>query len=918
VNLSAGGDLAALVAAADRLLTRSRPGRARDEALAGICEALYHAAGEWQHRPELVPRLASWAARSPAASPWLALARLAALAPGEDAAPALAALDAALAGATGRPALALRTEAARHLWRLTGNAGLAWRRLARARLPDPALAEAAVEAVVVRLRLAALAADWDAHDRLAASVAGSWAAAAGPAAALAVLAVAEHEVQRGGYAGALERLGKLAEHADAGIRLAALGVSLHALLACGGERGTGEVGAAVSRAAAALAPLLASEQPTSLIPQAELAQRRARCLELLRHTRASSGPELDPDIATLAAALAREPSDKAGALALVDTALRSAAVSEIPEIDLRLRLTWTRLVLEIEGEGSLERCEDMASAVLAKARGQGLIVLEMLASDQRATVRLRAGRWREAVTDAGAAANLAVLLVDRNRGSFLERALRADLMPVLDRAIELLAEGALRARRNAAGAGVQERFGKAILDYAEHSTQLALTEARFRIGSPPAGAGARATAADAPGPRRLEDLQAHLGRRQAVLQYFLVGRHLLVFAYGSRFFAWHAEASSGPRTGDAPPIRDDLAPRRQGTGGLPGLAGRRGVPDREVTFPSAPEAPSPRVSPGELRRLTPILLPAAVAGALAGRRIRHLAIVPHDVLYRVPFGQLGWHEGTLAERFTLTLHPTGWLAGRCSTGRWRPRSRPARLGFFIGPGLIHARSERQETIAALRGTAEVVTLETETGQHRFEREAAVYDALYLACHGSAPAGGPGQAHVELGPPGQSLSLSQVSALDLSRCGLAVLQSCWTGWMDHLREDPVQGFPQGLLDAGVAAVIAPMFPVHDALCPVFAVVFCRALAFLAAGEALGMTLAVLARHGAALTAGSVAAADALRAAVDFNAYEYRCAGDPKVRLDAGWIARQLARLRFRIWLGRLARPGSGVAPPPPGS
>jgi CHAT domain-containing protein len=126
----------------------------------------------------------------------------------------------------------------------------------------------------------------------------------------------------------------------------------------------------------------------------------------------------------------------------------------------------------------------------------------------------------------------------------------------------------------------------------------------------------------------------------------------------------------------------------------------------------------------------------------------------------------------------------------------------------------------------------------------------MFDVVYLACHGRKLGEDPQEAALQLGGWGRFVTLPEISTLHLKRC-LVVLQACWTRSMEHMREFPVQGFPQAFLDAGASDVIAPMLPVIDPLCPVFTSVFCRALRFRPAGEALGYALEVLRGRGKVL-------------------------------------------------------------------
>jgi hypothetical protein len=599
----------------------------------------------------------------------------------------------------------------------------------------------------------------------------------------------------------------------------------------------------------------------------------------------------------------------------VETGLSPLATGwEDPEAALKERFRWVRGALDRNGPAFAKIGDNLLNSILLEAEALGLTVLEMLARDLRAILRARYfKRWEAALEDADVAANLAARLVALHANSEVERSLRLTLLPIFDRALELLAEGALETA-NEPHPVERERVGRALLDYVEQMANLALSEALRQIRS--GGAIGLPVIGQSAYPQKSEDLQAPFREGEGVLQYFLVGPYLLVFAYGRDFFTWDAQALApeDPEGREPLPIRTYLTPFLA-TWRAEQRAERRARGLRNLfTAQLAKDDEHQKVegmSTAEcLCRITEALLPAPVAATLEHHRVRRLAIVPHDILYRVPFGSLPWCQGRLGERFSLSLQPTGALAGR-HPSRSRRTARP-RLGFFVGPGLRYADAEHQALSAALRRGAKIIPVDTAVkGQEAFVQEAPGCDVLYLACHGHAVTETPNEsdsrnlqeARLGLGPPGSFFGLAETAALNLHRCGLVVLQSCWTGWMNHLRESPVQGFPHALRDAGAGAVVAPMFPVDDPLCPVFAAVFGRELRFRAVGEALTASLRILRRYGDALLPAGTEAARFRGIPSVFDAYEYRLTGNPNVRIHGGWVSRLAARVDLAIWLAR---------------
>lgn len=873
---------------AEDLLARGAMRPEVDRALHGLCEVLYREADDPPSLAELGAWLEGKVGRRPALRPWSALTQLAEASGKNGWRDTLAMLDESLGRVDGQPGLVLRTEAARQVQRLSGDANAAWERLRQEPLPAADFRETAAQVTVAWLRLAVAAGRWEDHDRLAAAITPAWEARTAPSSTRVALTLVENCLLRGAYEGALRRARSLEEHVDPGVRLAALSLGLHARIACGGALPGEALGAEIGRAAELLTQLIGAGVPEeTLLPRAEWQERCHRAGILLRLAHADAWKALDGEN------LVNE---------LDEVEAQLAAGSGVFEGELRLRLRWVRATLDLYGRAMVESCENVLLMTIADAQASKLQVMEMMSWDLLASVERfdSEERWGSAVLSAGRAADLATHLLMENQGGLLERPLRSNLLGIFDHAVELLAEGALRSTE------WKDQYGKALLDYSEQSMQLALTEARSRIrseeGQPALFPVLRPSQNLPPGS---DDLQAARRPGEAVLQYFLAGRFLLVFCYGKDFFLWSVEAPENIAPADPLPVRaafkrDVESWRSFLEQGEPWSAG---FVQRHLMVLLGRARPSGSLEE-ILNRLATRLLPEQIAATLDSREISRLIIVPHDILYRAPFGLLPWRDVRLSTRFGLSLQPTGSLAGARPATPWKPRGEYPLVGFIIGPRLADAKREQEALTAALGRNADVVSVDTtqdEGGAEALVREAPRFDVLYLACHGDTPESSVEEACLELGQPYETMPLAQVASLPLQQCGLVVLQSCWTGWMIHLRENPVQGFPQALLDAGARAVIAPMVPVDDPLCPIFTAVLGRVLRFLPVCEALARTLEILRRHGHALAAGDPAAVRSLKERGGFAAFEYRFTGDPEIDLTAGKTDRFLAQLRLHFWL-----------------
>jgi hypothetical protein len=868
--------------AAARLLAQEIKGEEAESLLAVLLESLYRLAVAPEELAELRSWLEPYAAGSRQARLWLALVHLA-----EDEADDpwrndLAAIEHLLPASDLRADVFIRTQAAQEVWRLTSDPCAALSRLRGLPAPPPELQETAVDAVCLRLRLATDCGDWAEHDHLAKSLGSPWINAAGEQADWVRVVLAEHAMQRGENAVALNLLSSAGSGIDDRMRLALLGTRLRALLASGGSLEGGTLAKDVERVVNQLRPLLQGEPPRD----EEGRELFERCVLLVKRAQA--------------------PRSDDGTLRLeeIEAVLLSGHARENSEAMLRYQLEWVRRALEQRGTEIAGTLEPLVTSVIHVAEMQGLTVVQLMAYELRADLRAHYMDGHEdldvevaALADAGKAANLGVHILDRNRGTEIEQSFRRDLLPVLDRAIELLAEMAQRSELDLSGQDERRRtaFGRALLDYIEQVAELALSEARrySREGGqrPPGMAVALGRVLKSSG------LQKALKAKEGVLQYFLVSHFLIIVAYGPNFIVWKIQERRPPEPNGYFPIRAHVELLLQAV-----MSQRHKIRAvREVREVRPREAIATERSEKEaLEELADLLLPANVIAVLDDNKVRHLAIVPHDVLYRTPFASLPWKDSSVGVRFILSLQPTGGLAGRHDASSWSMSSPKVDVGFVKGPGLKFADAEREALCRALRWRAVVVQVDTVVeGSGAFSQKAPMYDVLYLACHGRGEMGG-GAAYLVLGTEGHRVTLSETAALDLRRCGLAVLQSCWTGWMDHRREFPAQGFPQALRDAGVVAVVAPMFPVDDSLCPVFTAVFGRLLRFLPAGQALSRALEILRRYGASLLEAHPSTWGYRNHAV-FDAYEYRFTGDPDLRLHGGWLSRLMGRCDLALWM-----------------
>ena len=913
------------------------------------------------HRLEAT--LTGHAGRHPAIDVWLALTRLC-LADAATSTGALATVDTILDNAPPWTRLLVGAEAARLHWRRDGKTAPAWKRLStfgmqaviRAALPlddlqidSPMLVSAACTA----LDLAALNGAWEAHAGLATDILALW-PTGHPHAVRVGLLVADATLLQGRYREALQRLDQIDEaHARGDLRLHFFCTQLQALVALGRGNDPDAQQAfqsfcAVQRASSEPDHALSDEDRSALRTRVTSCVASAKELrQLAEHADLSPGPiELaggSPET-TLGRLLQHEQSarrvknveKRAGALLSVvaeaeDLMTRPEATAS-PEGWIRLQLLWCRVLVDLMTLEAFEICESMLERLIADARRLGFTPLAMLALDQRAILRSRKCPvdWKGALLDSSAATQLAVKqLAENTDATGSERSLLESLLPVLDRAADLYAEGAVRIAEqhptllelplgnvdeglidNDSPRGSWLRFGRALHGYAEQAQALALEEARrayedgctspTRVASP---------SADEPS-IVVETLREALRPGDGVLQYFLVSRHVLVFAYGREFFDWSIGVVDEDESAERALVEllHRLRPWIQG------------------------ESASNHAT--NVDALQALLIPEKILATLRGARVRHLRIVPHAALYRVPFGRLAPGGIPLLHRFSLSLHATGHLAAESARPRPFALPRSPRLGYVVGPenaaGAPGARSlpgeasetalvavtcaEREEE-AVRRGvgiTAAIAAVEridgVTLGLGDIVARMSQFSLLHFTCHGREGGEFGQKPSMTLGSERDAgLEPGAVAELDLHGCALVFLQSCSTGWMDHRRSNPVQGFPQAFCDAGAGAVIAPLAKVPKALAPVFSSVFYRALRFLPAEKALQRALMVLRAHGGTLVSTDAAAQEAfLEHGSTMDGFEYRYTGATGLALG-GLISRGIGRLSFWWFEWQLRHP-----------
>jgi CHAT domain-containing protein len=194
-----------------------------------------------------------------------------------------------------------------------------------------------------------------------------------------------------------------------------------------------------------------------------------------------------------------------------------------------------------------------------------------------------------------------------------------------------------------------------------------------------------------------------------------------------------------------------------------------------------------------------------------------LAVVPSDVLVNVPWPLLVRAGAAATRPSPLTILPRTLPGGALPTLRWRRPERPLVVA-------ISAFGDAEDPLpsAAIEGAA----IATELGdsalglfeaQARLESVTAAMlraDWVHFATHGHFDTSSPADSYLSLAD--GALRARALSRLDLRHLRGVVISACESAGRAALPGGETLGLPATLLHAGVPCVIAPLWPVEDAV------------------------------------------------------------------------------------------------------
>lgn len=190
------------------------------------------------------------------------------------------------------------------------------------------------------------------------------------------------------------------------------------------------------------------------------------------------------------------------------------------------------------------------------------------------------------------------------------------------------------------------------------------------------------------------------------------------------------------------------------------------------------------------------------------REHRRIMVVPSGPLHGLPFAALPLAGQPLVVEHEVSFLPAAFLAAerQPSTGQDGPVTA---FGDPSGPSPLPLARKEAETVAAAGGVAHVGAAVTKEAVLAALRRPGV---VHIACHGRFDHAVPLNSGLRLAD-GDTLTVADLMGTRI-RAGLVVLTACGAGLGSATHGEDVIGLPRGLLVGGTAAVVAPLWDVHE--------------------------------------------------------------------------------------------------------
>jgi CHAT domain-containing protein len=187
-----------------------------------------------------------------------------------------------------------------------------------------------------------------------------------------------------------------------------------------------------------------------------------------------------------------------------------------------------------------------------------------------------------------------------------------------------------------------------------------------------------------------------------------------------------------------------------------------------------------------------------------------LWVVPHDLIWAIPFAAL--HDGSqyLIDRLTIAYIPGLIPPGKPASDVASAVDHPLVVGYSEGGRLVHAIREAERVSETLMN-AETL-LESEATMDRVRTAASTCSLLHLATHGVFRTDAPLFSSIHLAD--GWLTAGDLEGWSLPLAELVTLSACETG-MSLRRGGDLLGLARSLFRAGARRVLASQWAAHDA-------------------------------------------------------------------------------------------------------
>jgi CHAT domain-containing protein len=213
-----------------------------------------------------------------------------------------------------------------------------------------------------------------------------------------------------------------------------------------------------------------------------------------------------------------------------------------------------------------------------------------------------------------------------------------------------------------------------------------------------------------------------------------------------------------------------------------------------------------------VRPLEPHLNEEASNGSEDTVAPRKLVIVPHGLLYSVPFHALFDGESYLLERFEISYAPSAKVYSLCQTRTSRGLDNV--LALSVPDPLIPAVTRETQAVARSFPEAELLN-DRQATLAALRAKAPGCDALHLACHGMFRSDNPMFSSLKLHD--GWLTAADVLQLDLSGA-LVTLSACESARNEVFAGDELIGLTRAFLGAGASTLVASLWLVQDETTP----------------------------------------------------------------------------------------------------